>query len=283
MDGLKLDNTALIRAIRSAASEDIRRGLLAVLFEANRGLVAQQARRFAFGGVEIDDLMQAGFLALNAAAVSFDESKGSFANWLVLHLTDAFCECHRQCSNVTISENVRSSVIRFLRFQGAGLSDAEIAVEMGVTLAALDEIKQVAASLSAASLDAPVVDDGDGLTMGDTIGDGGAAADAVIDEIEAAEMVEAVQSALDGLPVEEAEAVRSIDLQGHTHAETAERMQTTTTAVRSLRVKAFRRLRRDRRLKSFMYGDAVRGCGLQCFRESGMSSTERVALRMMGY
>ena len=46
-----------------------------------------------FGGVEISDLTQSGFLAMLRATYSFDESKGyAFTTWLGLHLRGAFSE-----------------------------------------------------------------------------------------------------------------------------------------------------------------------------------------------
>ena len=44
------------------------------------------------GGVELDDLIQAGFIAVTNAAKAHDPEKGSFLTWLSFHLQTAFNE-----------------------------------------------------------------------------------------------------------------------------------------------------------------------------------------------
>ena len=44
------------------------------------------------GGVDLDDLMQSGFLALLEAVKTYDENQGSFIGWLALYLRKSFRE-----------------------------------------------------------------------------------------------------------------------------------------------------------------------------------------------
>lgn len=65
--------------------------------QVERFVAKQASRRMTatggFGGVEFGDLYDSGYIALVAAAESFDpEAGGSFIGWLALHLKTAFAE-----------------------------------------------------------------------------------------------------------------------------------------------------------------------------------------------
>ena len=62
------------------------------LWEQVRRLVLKQAHRWAgVGGLEVDDLMQCGFIALMEAADTYDSDGGSaFSTWLVMHIRREF-------------------------------------------------------------------------------------------------------------------------------------------------------------------------------------------------
>lgn len=74
------------------------RGKLAELWEQVERFVAVKAYRRhllsdGLGGVEVEDLYQSGYLALVAAADSFNPAAGrSFISWLALALKTAFAE-----------------------------------------------------------------------------------------------------------------------------------------------------------------------------------------------
>lgn len=88
-----MGNEELVARIQAGERE-----LLPQLWGQVERFVAKQAgRRIAaaggFGGVEFGDLYNAGYLALVAAADSFDPEAGrSFIGWLALHLKTAFAE-----------------------------------------------------------------------------------------------------------------------------------------------------------------------------------------------
>lgn len=68
------------------------RDALLKLWEQVRRLVLKQARRWAgVGGLEVDDLMQCGFIALMEATNTYDSDGGSaFSTWLVMHIKKEF-------------------------------------------------------------------------------------------------------------------------------------------------------------------------------------------------
>lgn len=73
------------------------RDLLPQLWEGVRGYIAKTARSYITlydgrYGVEFDDLMQSGFLAMVAAAESYEAKDAKFITWLTYHLKTAFAE-----------------------------------------------------------------------------------------------------------------------------------------------------------------------------------------------
>lgn len=71
--------------------------IMPALWEAvERFIEWQSRRRYSlvgnFGGCEIEDLTQSGYLALVAAVQDYDPEKGSFLTILALHLKTAFAE-----------------------------------------------------------------------------------------------------------------------------------------------------------------------------------------------
>ena len=71
------------------------RDLLPQLWEGVRGYVAKTARSYMViydgrYGVEFDDLIQSGFLAMVAAVESYEPKDAKFTTWLTYHLKTAF-------------------------------------------------------------------------------------------------------------------------------------------------------------------------------------------------
>jgi len=78
-------NEELVKLIRDGQYER-----MSELYEKNRGMVYQVARRYArirvSPAVDIDDFMQSGFLALVAAVAAYDEGRGKFTTFLYICL-----------------------------------------------------------------------------------------------------------------------------------------------------------------------------------------------------
>lgn len=87
-----MSNEELAQAIKTGE-----RDKLLSLWEQVRRFVYQQARRWAaYGGVETDDLMQSGFLALLDALNGWSPERGRFLSWYALRLKGAFTEATGQ-------------------------------------------------------------------------------------------------------------------------------------------------------------------------------------------
>ena len=80
-------NEELVAAVQAGDHDELLK-----LWEQVRRLVLKQARRWAgVGGLEVDDLMQCGFIALMKATDTYDSDGGSaFSTWLVMHIRREF-------------------------------------------------------------------------------------------------------------------------------------------------------------------------------------------------
>lgn len=152
-------------------------------------LVWKQANRWAAygnGGVTVEDLMQAGFVAVLLAASTFDSTKGTkFSTHLFPRLRAEF-----------------TAATGWSTRQGQ-----------------LDPLQ------SALSLDAPMTDDDDSLTLADTIEDPTAAT-----EIESTDIRLAVSAALSELPEEQQKVIRDkywcdLPVDARTHAAAMKRLR----------------------------------------------------------
>ena len=186
-----------------------------------RGLVVWYARRYytritkfdgtTKGSVDIDDLTQSGYLALAAAVADYDASKGAFTTYLHFHIKKEF----------------RNAV---------GRSDKQLRDPLNDAL----------------SLDVPVnEDDPDSLTKLDFVPDQRDDIADADDRIFLEELHNALERALDTLPMKQAQAIRSEFWDGCTLKKTAEKMgYSTTERVRQLRQAGLQRIRNSSASKS---------------------------------
>ena len=91
---MTMTNEELARQIQQGE-----RGLILSLWEQVRRFALQQARRWAYlgrGGVTMEDLEQAAFLALLDALEGWKEEEGQFLTWYGLRLKSVFAEATGQ-------------------------------------------------------------------------------------------------------------------------------------------------------------------------------------------
>lgn len=135
------------------------------------------------------------------------------------------------------------------------------------------------------SLDEPLTDDSE-FTLGDTIQSSGDPAAEVEAAIFQDQLKRDLWGAVDRLPDQQARAIRMCFENQCTFKEIGEQLGVSTSTGHGICNKGLRRLRNDSRahLRTYyvdLYGEGVKG-GLNGFRTSGMSSTERAALKLMG-
>lgn len=210
--------------------------------------MAQQARRRhllsgGVGGVEVEDLYQSGYIALVAAADTYDPAAGrAFIGWLALALKTVFAE----------AGGCRS-------------------------------IKQARDPLRhAGSLDVPASEDSD-TTIGDLIADPGAAQNFqdAEDRLYLEQLHNALEKALDELPDRQGDTLRRRFYQNRSLEEIAAAEGISGEAVRQWQMKGLRELRKQQELQRFVEERTpyYLRVGISDFQRTGESAVERIVFR----
>lgn len=240
-----MTNEELVRLIRDGHTE-----LMAQLWDQVRAFVYKQAisviRKMPPGcGVAVEDLSQCGYIALDSAVRTYDESKGSLLTWLDYYLKSEFN-------------------------QAAGLRNSRR--DPLLTAASLD------APLSADDESGSLMD-----TVPDPDENGSAYAE--VDEKIYQEQLHAVlDNAIDTLPTAQAAALRGKYWEDKSRSTLAEECGVTEACIRSAERAGLRRLRSPAYfadLAQFLEDrtDYYRGGGLRSFNATGGSSVENIVAR----
>lgn len=238
-----MSNEELVAVIQAGAT--VRMG---ELWEQVKGLVARKARhimtaldlRGSSCGVELEDLMQSGYLALVRAVETYEPAAGAFSTWLIYHLKNTFAEV---------------TGYRTKRGQNEPLNNSF-------------------------SLDKTVDDESDGTPFGEFVPDPKAAATmlSIEEKLWREQLHEALEAALAALPEQSAEVLRLRRYQGLTLADVGQIRGTTPERIRQIENKAIRQLRKPSiacHLRPFYDFDFYCGTGLGAFQHTGMSIQER--------
>ena len=207
-----MSNEELAARIQAGEKE-----LLPVLWDQVRRFVAKMAaRRYiltnGYGGVEIEDLIQSGFLALCEAVERFQAGGDyKFLAYLDKCLKKAFSEAGGYRSNRQFNDPLHGC----------------------------------------ASLDTPLGDDPDGDTLGDLQADPRDRIEEADRRIWLAQLRAAVVNALNDLPPEQRETLRRRYWDGLTLEEAAAEEGVTVYAIRAREKKALQMIRQRRRLAGF--------------------------------
>lgn len=237
-----MSNEELVAVIQAGAPER-----MGELWEQVRLFVIKQARRVPLEGradVELDDLIQSGYLALAHAVADYQPGEYTFLTHLGYHLKTQFA----------IATRFRS------------------------------ERQQRETLAGALSLDAPVSSDADASTLMYYQEDpsGVAALEDVEEQIYQAQLRKAVAEVLAELPEDRRELLRLRFWEGRTLLELAEARGVAIESIRQKENKAIRELRKPKnafRLIHFIDFDYYNGSGLGAFRSTGSSIQERYLMK----
>lgn len=222
--------------------------LLPDLWEQVRGLVNAFARSFLLSldcthGLEHEDLMQCGYLAMARALEKYDPNKGvKFTTFLVYYIRSEF----------------RKAI---------GQSDRQLNDPLN----------------HCASLDIPVGDDPDGPTRLDFVPDARDCIAEVEARVFNDELHAALEDALDGLPANESRAIRAEYYESKSLSETAAEMGVTHQRVQQLRNSGLHRLRYGparSKLEAYVdyRTDFYQPASIQGFQRTRTSSVENLVL-----
>lgn len=215
------------------------------LWEAVQKFVAWKARKImltlgGFPGIEVEDLIQSGYFAVDAAVRSYRPECGTFLTWLGYHLKNAFAE----------TTGYRSDRERHEPLNGA------------------------------LSMDALIGDDEESGSFMDMVPDPQAEQrlEDVQDSLWNMQLRAALEEALNEIPKNYSEVVRLRFFGGKSLEEISQKRHITSERVRQLEREGLRHLKKTEQacnLYPFWEYDFYSGTGLQCFRNKGASVQEQ--------
>ena len=271
--------------------------LLGELYAQNYGFILKACKTYGKGS-ELEDLLQECFFAVSDAAAMYrPEAGASFASYLWFWLKQHIIRYKMECENlirvpVYQRDRIRiyySAVRKYRTAFGDDPDPRELARMLKVTPEQIEQLKQDAAALFIGSINAPVLDaDGEGNEMQDFIPDDHNLAEEVIEGIQREELAALLWSMVDELGERPAGCLRMRYKDDMTLREVAAHYNLSPEAIRQICESGLRVLRRPkniRRLKSFLddysLNEGIKGVSAGTFARTGMSATERAAIRLM--
>ena len=240
-------NEELAKAVQAGDAE-----LVEVLWDQVEGLVKWKAQRLMntmelqgnVRGLEFDDLLQTGFVAMMDAVQTFNPECGSFSTWFTYHIQNAFAAASGYKTKRNRSDPLNSAV----------------------------------------SLDLPLSEDPDGGSLKDLVPDSSAtdALNAVEDKIWHDQLHNTLEKLLAELPEKSSLVLRLRYYEKKSLAAVGNAFDVGPEMVRQLERQALRALRKPRnarQLLPFYEFNAYTGTGLGAFLATGHSVQERYLIR----
>lgn len=292
-----MSNEELVKRIQGGirGGKEIQAALLE-LWNQNQGMLKKIVRQFS-GMEEPEDLLQEAFFGVVRAAESFDPGAGATAaTWICHHVKATLLRhvdnwgrkspCRIPVHALEDVRKLRKVVHRYELKTGREPSEQELCRELDISPEALKRIRATEMILSAASLDAPVSTEDGEITMQELLPDPTADTEAdVLGSVENQELASVLWPLCDSLDDSGAFRLRWKD--GKSAAEIAEATGSSPEAIRASLQKTMKKIREPRNkrmLQRFLPEEAEATAyhgGLQSFQHTGLSSTERAALKCL--
>lgn len=263
------------------------------LWKQTEAFVASIAKKYK-PYAEWDDLMQEGYLALNAAAEGYDPQRsGSFLTYAGLCITGRMTRYVSGNKGAHVPEYLQSKVREYDKAvnslelkNGKKPTHSEIACYMGITLESLDKILSTKAKLYMTSLDAPIVNGDDTATFGDITASDENLEEKILDRVENEQLKSILWPMVDALEAEQAAVIRVRYQNNLTKPQVGEILGISEQMVANIESKALRRLRYPKntaKLRPFLTEQieamAYRSSA-SAFQRTWTSSTERAVLEL---
>lgn len=280
---------------RIQSGEDVGENMLALYLQVKPFLHYLAAK---YQGLEeVEDLEQEAYLGLYAAVDDYEPERGvSFLAFAGVYMKN---QIRRYLTNygsiLKLSPCCRENLMEYRRFcenfqkkYGRAPTEKEAACGLDISRKQVRKIREYEALGRIGSLDSPVKGlDEEGLTVMDTVAAAQDTEGEVLDRVEQEELKALLWPMVDSLPDKLPTVLRRRYQEGKTLKEIGRKYSVTIEMVRQLEKKGLRELRKPknaRKLRPFLpeaercYSMALCG-GLQSFRRTWMSSTERAALK----
>lgn len=288
-----LTNEELVALIQNGENVSENMGLL---YEQNKRWIYKTVKSFATETVDIDDLMQEAYFALDKAARAFDLSvEYKFLTYLTPTVYGHVQRYLMKSNQIGITVRKQEQIRKYFKFvnqyfseHGIKPSDQEITAALNINQYSLDGLREIMRKSNIDSLDTVIPGDSDNPgTVGDFIPD--VDADIEANYIEGEENRERMQAGRDlWQEVESLSGRRPAVIRGRYHdektlQEIGDSLGLTRERVRQIEAAAIKELKKSSRIKDIAdrygyYSKGYRG-SIRKFKETGTSITEYLALK----
>ena len=288
-----MTNEQLVLRIR--AGEDTAANMV-LLYDQNRGMIAKLAYKYQHQA-EFDDLMQEGYFGLCNAIDAWNPDEGvTFLHYATFWIKQAMLRyIDNNGSSIRIPVHKRSQIRKYQQIRQQYFKilnrepeDWELRRLMDISQGVLDQIKKNAYLVSIGSLDKCVGEEED-ITLGEMVADPKDEYEDVLDQIQKEELKATIWPMVDTLEGQQPAVIRMRYQDNMTLKEVGEVIGVTYQYVRDLQAKALHKLRLPKytdTLRTFVFDEeirskGIRGTGVQSFRRTWTSATERAAIELV--
>ena len=277
---------ALIRARENEAENMLK------LWQQNKGFIFKMAKRYS-GYVEMDDLMQEGYLGLCEAVRHYDlENATPFINYAAFWIKQVMQRYIDNSGNVVRIPSGVNQLIRkyrrilseYRKYYGKEPTDREMRAFLEVSEEKLEDIKKNARMGQIRSLSEPLGEEED-YTLADTVASSENLERDVVQELDRENMSRELWLVVDRLPGDLPAVMHLRYQNGMTLERVGQEIGVSRERVRNLEAKAFRMLRLPKRCKKlrayheeYLTAATIHHVGVRRFQETWTSEVEREVL-----
>lgn len=262
------------------------------LWQQTKAYIYKVAKRYS-GYAEMDDLMQEGYLGLNAAVEHYKPDQGTkFISYLTFWVKMRMQRYIENNGSVRLPSGMYQAVMRYKRFvrqyeQECGCEPSELACRafLGVSEEELRDIRESANKANVSSLDSVVSQDNDKTALRDLIASDQNLEEDAIRRCDHELMSKALWDSVKNLPEKQALVIIGRYQDKRTHESLGHEMGCSFQYSRYLEQKALRTLRRPHISRKFQtYHEQyltpypIMHIGIDSFQRTGYSEVERAVL-----
>lgn len=268
------------------------------LYEQVKSFIHAIAWKYRDSG-EMEDLEQEGYLALYASIDGYDPAAGAnfltYAGYHIRQRMQRYLQNNGSCLRLPVHclESVRQYQQFCSKYQqehGCEPPDEAAAAFLCLTLEQVENIKRNACMANLGSLDSHVagIDGGEDTTLEELAASGENLEEDVLERIQRQQLQAVLWACVDSLEGQQPDVIRMRYQENMTLNQIGQCYGTTPESIRQSEMKALRELRkpyRADRLRPFLpeaeriYSMGISGTGVESFRRTWTSATERAALR----
>ena len=272
---------------------------MAALYDQVKDFIHAMAYKY-HGQGELEDLEQEGFLALYDAIDHYEADQGvkflTYASHWIRQRMQKYIQ--NTGSPLRLSAGRQEAIRKYRKFctefqaeQGCKPTEAELCRSLWITLEQLREIQYDACMTAVKSLDAPIkgAEGEEDTTLGELAASATDPCEELLDRLEQEELCSILWQCVDSLPGKQPDVIRSRYKDNMTMKQCGQFCGISEAEARKQQIKALKSLRSGENAKklrpflsedAWIYSGALIGNGVERFKHTWTSSTERVALEL---